>query len=103
MKISWTPTARQTYFTVLEYLSIAWTKKEVENFISRTEHTIFQISKDPYMFKASQKKQNIRKGLITEHNSLYYKVDPKKKEIVLLTFRDNRQDPSKIKQLLYSQ
>jgi hypothetical protein len=40
MKISWTPTARMTYFKVLDYLSEAWTRNEVENFIYKTEHTI---------------------------------------------------------------
>jgi plasmid stabilization system protein ParE len=97
MKISWTPTARLTYFKVLEYLSKDWTIKEVENFIYKTEHTIAQIAQDPYMFKASRKKINVRKGFITEHNSLYYRVKPIKKEIELITFWDNRRDPLKIR------
>jgi plasmid stabilization system protein ParE len=97
MKISWTPTARQTYFKVLDYLSEAWTRREVENFIYKTEHTIAQIAEHPYMFKESKKKKSVRKGFITEHNSLYYRVKPRKREIELITFWDNRQDPLKNK------
>lgn len=97
MKISWTPTARQTYFKVLDYLSEAWTRREVENFIYETEHTIAQITKNPQMFKASKKKKNVRKGFTTKYNSLYYRIKPRKKEIALITFWDNRQDPLKIK------
>lgn len=97
MKISWTPTAHLTYFKVLEDLSKVWTIKEVESFIYKTEHTIAQIAETTYMFKASKKKRNVRKGFITEYNSLYYRVKPIKKEIELLTFWDNRQNPLKIK------
>lgn len=37
MKISWTPTARITYFKVLDHLAENWTKKEVDNFINQVE------------------------------------------------------------------
>jgi hypothetical protein len=45
------------------------------------------------MFEESRKKKNIRKGYITRHNALYYRVKPIKKELELLTFWDNRQNP----------
>jgi plasmid stabilization system protein ParE len=95
MRINWTPAARLTYFSVLEYLSKEWTAQEVENFIYKTEHAIAQIAENPYMFKASRKKIHVRKGLITAHNSLYYRIKPRKKEIELITFWDNRRDPLK--------
>ena len=97
MKISWTPTARRTFFKVLEYLSKDWTIREIENFIDKTEQTIAQISANPYMFKSSKKKKSVRKGFITEYNSIYYRVKPRKKEIELITFWDNRQNPLKIR------
>jgi plasmid stabilization system protein ParE len=96
MKIYWTPTSRLTYFKVLEYLSENWAVKEIETFIYKTEHTIAQIAENPYMYKASSRRNNVRKGFITEHNCLYYRVKPIKKEIDLLTFWDNRRDPMKI-------
>jgi len=99
MKISWTPTARLTYFKVLDFIDKQWTTNEGENFIYKTEHTISQIAVNPYLFKASKKKKSVRKGFITEHNSLYYRVKPKKEEIELITFWDNRQNPLKLKYL----
>jgi hypothetical protein len=48
------------------------------------------------MFQSSRKKKNIRRGFITKHNSLYYRIKPRKKELELLTFWDNRQDPEKL-------
>ena len=96
MKISWTPAARETYFNVLEYLEQAWTEKELHNFIIEVEKLLAQIAKNPEMFQASRKKKNVRKGFITKHTTLYYRVKPRKKELELLTFWDNRQDPEKL-------
>ncbi len=55
-----------------------------------------QITENPEMFQASRKKANIRKALITGHNALYYRIKPKNKEVELITFWDNRQDPQKL-------
>lgn len=93
MKISWTPTARDTYFEILEYLEKSWTEKEVHAFAEKVEKVISLIAENPSMFKASEKYRNIRKGFVTKHNAIYYKVKPRKKEIELMMFWDNRQDP----------
>jgi hypothetical protein len=47
------------------------------------------------MFFESSKKKYVYKGFVTKHNSLFYKVNPRKKEIILLSFWDNRKDPQK--------
>ncbi len=96
MKISWTPTAKKTYFVVLDYLEEVWTEKEVQNFIREVNTLLNQIAHNPEMFQSSRKKKNIRRGFITKHNSLYYRIKPRKKELELLTFWDNRQDPEKL-------
>lgn len=96
MKISWTPTARRTYFNVLDYLAENWTKREVVNFINEVENLLNQITNNPEMFQASRKKKNVRKALITKHNTLYYRIKPRKKELELITFWDNRQNPNKL-------
>ncbi len=95
MKISWTPTARRTYFKVLDYLAENWTKREVAHFISEVESLLNQITNNPEMFQASRKKKSVRKALITKHNTLYYRIKPRKKELELITFWDNRQNPNK--------
>jgi plasmid stabilization system protein ParE len=97
MNLSWTPTARMTYFNVLDFLFENWTKNEIESFVHETERVLKEIIENPYMFKVSRNKRSIRKGLITKHNSLYYRVRPRKEEIELLTFWDNRQNPNRIK------
>jgi plasmid stabilization system protein ParE len=96
MKILWTPTARRTYFEVLEHLEKAWAEKEIQNFINEVDHLLEKINRNPEMFEESRKMKNVRKGFVTKHNTLYYRVKPRKKELQLLLFWDNRQDPGKL-------
>jgi plasmid stabilization system protein ParE len=93
MTIYWTPNARSTFLKVVDYLNEAWTKREIDNFVNEVEQVLKQISNDPNMFKASKKNKSIRKGFVTKHTSLYYRVKPRKKRIELLAFWDNRQNP----------
>lgn len=96
MKISWTPKARQSYFEIIEHLGNAWTEREIQNFIILVDHLLEQIRLCPEMFEESRKKKNVRKGIITKQNTLYYRVRNRKKEIQLIVFWDNRQDPGKM-------
>jgi len=96
MDISWTPRARHTYFKILEHLEKAWSVREIQNFINEVDDLLEQIKQNPEMFEESRRKKYVRKGFVTKHNTLYYRVRPKKKELQLLLFWDNRQDPSKL-------
>lgn len=52
--IIWSPTARITYFNILEYLEVNWTKKEVRAFASRTEVILDLIQQNPLLFPYSK-------------------------------------------------
>lgn len=97
MKVLWTPTARITYLKIIEYLEENWTSNEILRFNSKTEKTIKQIQKNPGLFIALNKDQNIRKGFIVKQISLVYRVVAEKDEIHLITFWDNRRNPGDLK------
>jgi len=94
MKVNWTPAAKDSFERILDWLLNNWTKKEVENFIEQTEKTIEGISQNPYMYKASSKNKQIRKGFVNRLISLFYRVRHKENEIDILYFWDNRQNPN---------
>jgi plasmid stabilization system protein ParE len=71
-------------------------KKEIDAFAEQTDKVIEQIAENPYMFVATEKRKNVRKGLVNKLVSLFYRVKPRKKEIELLRFSDNRMDPDKL-------
>ena len=96
MEVIWSAKAKITYFKVLEYLDVNWTKKEIIQFNHRTEIVILSIQGNPEMFPASLKYKKIRKAFVDKNNSFFYTVDKQNKKIHLLTFFDNRQNPAKL-------
>lgn len=97
MKIIWTYTAKGTFAQILEYLLENWTTKELDKFTKEVRNIIGQIEANPYMFESSSKNNSVRKGLVNNLVSLFYRVQPQKKEIELLLFWNNRQNPKKLK------
>ena len=96
MRIRWSLTARSTYFNILDYLTENWTFNEIERFIENVDSIIIHIATFPEIFPISNKGKGIRKGFITKDISLYYKLDARRKEIVLLAFWDNRRNPESL-------
>ena len=95
IEIVWSEKAKRTFYSVLDYLNENWTRKEVVQFNQRTQMIISAIRKNPEIFPASSKNQEMRKALIDKNNLLFYKVDTYHRKIYLLTFFDCRQDPKK--------
>lgn len=96
MEVIWSKRAKQDYLNVLEYLHKNWGIKEVRGFVRKTEEAIRTITTNPKSFVASSKRKNVHKGFVSKHNSLFYQVKYRKKQIILLTFWDNRQNPEKL-------
>lgn len=96
-EIIWLPLAKQTIENNLTYLKDNWTQKEVNRFVAKVEYFIHFISENPIAFAVSHKRKNIRSVLIVKQIRLYYKYYPRKNSIVLLSFFDTRQNPTKLK------
>jgi len=95
MRVTWTLRALKTYFNVSDYLQEAWGDAVVKSFALEVEKLIREIQEHPEMFEASKRYKNVRKGFVTEYNTVFYRIKLRKKEIELLIFWDNRQDDKK--------
>ncbi|QQS51176.1 MAG: type II toxin-antitoxin system RelE/ParE family toxin [Bacteroidota bacterium] len=95
MTVIWTLKALKSYFKVSDYLQSEWGHAVVRNFANEVEKMIQSIEANPHMFELSRKYKDIRKGFVTEHNTMFYRIKPRKKEIEILIFWDNRQDLKK--------
>lgn len=95
--IVWSKRAKDTYFIVLDYLAVNWSKREVLQFMNRVEMVIHALQRNPRLFIASSHNINLRKALVDKNNSFFYSIDSYRKRLIILTFYDNRQDPSKFK------
>ena len=97
MEVIWTAKAKITFFNVLQYLDMNWTKHEIKQFSERTEIIIKAIKKNPGIFQYSLKYNKIRKAVVDKNNSFFYQTDLENNKIYLLTFFDNRQNPERLK------
>jgi hypothetical protein len=80
----------------IEFTDQVYGEKVSDKLVGEVDHCIGQIKENPYMYPAFKGKA-IRKGLVNRFVSMFYRVRPKKEEIVIMYFHDNRQDPLKIK------
>ncbi|WP_290700983.1 type II toxin-antitoxin system RelE/ParE family toxin [Lacinutrix sp.] len=74
MEILWTKQAEDSFNKTIDYLLEKWTLKEANNFIDIVDHTIFQISNNPELFKISIFDVESREAVITNQTSLFYRI-----------------------------
>lgn len=96
MRVIWTYKAKDSYVEILEYLLNHWTLKDYENFKKRTIQLIETIKAQPLAFTPYIQKTGVRKALLTQQITLYYKYDELNDTVALLLFFNTYQDPSKI-------
>lgn len=94
-KILWTDNALRELEATIAYLEENWTDKELHNLALNIEKTLRLIAQNPYIYKASDVKKDIRMAIILSLNALYYRVSDNSIEI--LSFFSNRQNPIKRK------
>lgn len=94
-KILWTDNALQELEATLNYLQEKWTVKELKNLAVALEKTLQLIAQNPYIFQASVEKKEIRRAVVLNLNTLYYRISENRIEI--LSFFSNRQSPKKRK------
>jgi len=94
-KVVWTNKALDTFAQNIAYLQEKWTAKEVNAFSDKVNDILSAIREQPLMYRKSEKLSNVHIGLIVKQVSLVYRVKARKKEIELIAFLDNRQDPKK--------
>ena len=90
--VIWSPSAKVTYYQILEYLEDKWTNKELQAFIARSEEVINYICINPLLYPYS-KESDTHKCVVVKQISLFYRVKSNYIEIIL--FWDNRQDLTK--------
>jgi plasmid stabilization system protein ParE len=90
LEIVLTPRAKETLISIVSFIQLKWGNKSAEKFVERTYRVLDTVAQQPYIFKVYQV-NNVRKGLITKHTSVIYRVLDDRLEV--LFFWDNRQDP----------
>lgn len=90
----WSPQSEKDLGKILDYLAVEWDTSVSIKFLDLVDRLVAQISRNPKQYPLIHKQLNIRKCVITKHNSLYYRY--KRSFIELLRIYDNRQDPEEL-------
>jgi len=90
-KIIWTNHALSELKEIIEYLESNWTHKEISRLFRKIEKSIGQIERNPLMYPKTEKRESVRRAVLTRQLTLYYKTD--NNFIYILSLFDNRRDP----------
>lgn len=71
MEVIWSSRAKITWFNILDYLDRNRTKKEIKQFIQRTEIIIKAIRKNPGIFPNSVKYNKVKKAIVDKNSSFF--------------------------------
>jgi plasmid stabilization system protein ParE len=82
------------YEQILEYVSTKFGIEKAMKVDQYFEEVIDQISLNPYMFPLSDKKKDVRRCVISEQTTLYYRFT--KEYIELISFRGNKMNPESL-------
>lgn len=93
-QIIWSPGSEKDLEIILDYLDNEWDNNVAVKFLDLIEDLVEQISINPRQFLLIHKKLNIRKCVITKHNTLFYRN--RIGQVELLRIYDTRQDPDKL-------
>ncbi len=90
----WTERACQTYETLVHFLQTHSSEMKTRDFINRVDEVLHFLRTNPELYESSSHRKEIRRCVVVPEVSLFYPLDAE--TIVLLTFWDNRGDPSKL-------
>ena len=93
-KVIWSPAAENDIETILDYLQLNWNERIINRFINKVDDNVSLILEEPKIFPIINQELQIRKSVISKHNTLYYRVKEETLEIIRLF--DSRQDPNNL-------
>ena len=97
IEIGWSDEAKTTFDHNIFYLQSEWTDKEVIKFIQQTEQAIKRIEEYPESYPPGNRSKKYRKARLNKYIVLFYRYYKSKSSVILLSFWNIKQDPSKLK------
>jgi plasmid stabilization system protein ParE len=94
-EIFWLANAKEKLNNIYKFIIENWSIKIADEFIDKLKYKLQILSYFPHIGQKSQKKKDVRKYIISEQVSLFYKIVDRK--IIILTLFDTRQNPDKFK------
>ena len=91
MQIVWSSESLKKVLSIREYLLKEWSETEVNTFIKRLRNFEELVKQYPSIYPASDKFPNLRKAVISKHQSVIYEYESNREIIKIHTILDHRQ------------
>lgn len=90
-KIVWTATAVEDLAKIINYLDDEWGREIIDQFLLELHKQLTLLKQFPKMGSASKINPEVRRFVLSQHNSVFYSITPFNSIVVLNVF-DNRRD-----------
>lgn len=97
-KIEISETAKQTYYSNIEYLEVFWDDNVIKRFITKTSQVVDILKQNPKTFPVWKHNNKIYKVPIVKQVTLFYQIE--KSTIQILLFWNTYQDPNTLLKVL---
>ena len=94
--VLWTDHALEELAVTMHYLEFNFPNDVPRRLSLEIEKVIKLITVNPLLFAESFSHKGIRKAIVLKYNSMYYRVDTTKNQIIILSFFSNRQSSDKV-------
>lgn len=94
-KIFWSDEAIDNLASILDYLKLRWTEREISRFKHQLNKHLNLIKANPFAFPKSSYNLRLRKAVISKQTTIYYEVE--ERNIYLVYLFNSRQDIIKIR------
>jgi len=92
MKIIWTPEAKETFNSNIEFLLTEWGDRVTTDFLDRVDEVNSRIKSNPRLCPLVKKENQIHRCVVVKQISLYYRV-VSDQQIDLISFWNNFKNP----------
>jgi plasmid stabilization system protein ParE len=70
-RIFWSDESLKNLDSIIKYLELNWTEKEIKKFLDHLDKRIQLISKNPLIFPSTKKSRNIHKSVLSKQTSIF--------------------------------
>jgi plasmid stabilization system protein ParE len=94
LQVVWTDEAIETFEANLNYLRSNWPEDVATRFLHQVDSVVKRLLIHPESYPPGVRSKAYRRARLNKYIVLFYKFQPRKKRIILLTFWHSRQNPS---------
>jgi plasmid stabilization system protein ParE len=84
-------TATRDIDDIIKYIVQSWSEKVKTNFLVAVSEKLMLLEINPFIYRKSISKPNIRECIVNKNVIMYYTIDEVEREVVILALKNTKQ------------